>query len=240
MEKRNSKLNVSIIIIAIVGLLVSFLIPMIQKIVSPPSPTAIFYNSTESVVELKAYKESVGESFGSAVCINNSGVFVTNAHVVTYQRLGQQNLFEEYSIRFADEENYHSVELVKYDVSKDIAVLRVIDTSLKIKAIDFGDSNNIDFGDKVYAIGNGSNYGLAITQGIISIPKVNIEYEDSTREVIQADITISAGNSGGALLNERGQLIGITTFRTKDNAGNVIYGLVYSIPINIVMNYVNG
>ena len=52
------------------------------------------------------------------------------------------------------------------------------------------------------------------------------------------DLTIAQGNSGGALLNEKGKLIGITTFRTKDNSGNVIYGIVYCISINIVLDYI--
>ncbi len=91
----------------------------------------------------------------------------------------------------------------------------------------------------MFAIGNGSNYGLAITHGIISTPRINIEYEKTIREVIQSDITISAGNSGGALLDGKGNLIGITSFRTKDNQGNVVYGLVYYIPINTVINYLD-
>ena len=138
---------------------------------------------------------------------------------------------------FINEEEYHPVLLIKYDVKKDIAILRLEDKSAKFKAIKIGNSEKLAFGDKVYAIGNGSNYGLGITQGIISIPKMNITYENNTREVIQADITISAGNSGGALLDSKGNLIGITTFRIKDLTGNVVYGLVYSIPINNILEF---
>ena len=78
------------------------------------------------------------------------------------------------------------------------------------------------------------NTGLAVSQGIISIPDIRIEYEGKSRECIQADITISNGNSGGALLDASGKLIGITSFRLKDTAGNVVYGYCYSVPLRIV------
>ena len=63
--------------------------------------------------------------------------------------------------------------------------------------------DNYSYGDKVYAIGNTSNYGIGISEGIISVPLVNVKYDDISRLVIQADIDISSGNSGGALLNEK-------------------------------------
>ncbi len=205
----------------------------------PPSPKRIFNDSVKSIVELKASSEGLGSSYGTAEFIDNKGTLVTNAHIVTYTRSGEVNTFKNYSIRFAAEEEYRRAELLKYDTEKDIAVLRLSDGTVRFRAIKIGNSDKLSFGDKVYAVGNGSNYGLSLTQGSVSIPKINVEYENRTREVIQCDLTISAGNSGGALLDERGRMIGITTFRTKDNAGNIIYGLAYCVPVNIVMDFVN-
>lgn len=226
-------------ITSITAIIIFLLVVAIVGIIhlTPPNPNELFEKSIESIVELKAVSENIGESYGTAVCVKSGGILVTNAHVVTYKQMGEPVEFNEYSIRFANEEEYHPVELIKYDLETDIAVLKIRDSSVKLKPIEIGDSDKLSFGDKVYAIGNGSNYGLAITHGIISIPKINIEYEGVTREVIQSDITISAGNSGGALLDEKGNLIGITSFRTKDNQGNVVYGLVYSVPINIIADY---
>ena len=68
---------------------------------------------------------------------------------------------------------------------------------------------------------------------------MNIDYEDNIRNVIQCDLVINEGNSGGALLNERGELIGITTFRLKDSADEIIYGIAFSIPVNLVLSYLN-
>lgn len=81
------------------------------------------------------------------------------------------------------------------------------------------------------------NQGIGITQGIISLPLMEIVYNDLKRNVIQSDLVITEGNSGGALLNDQGELIGITTFRIKDKNGLIIFGLAYSIPIDIVENY---
>lgn len=87
-------------------------------------------------------------------------------------------------------------------------------------------------------IGNTSNYGIGISCGIISVPEVNIICNDISRKIIQADIDIARGNSGGALFDKKGKLIGITTFRTKDNQGNINYGFAYLIPIKLVIEYI--
>ena len=196
----------------------------------------VYNDSIQSIVEVKAVKEDIGESFGTGEIIKSDGTIITNAHVVTYARLGIVNEFDNYYIRFASEEDYREVSLIKYDSDLDLAVLKLDD--VKVKVLKTTDSLKINSGDKVYAIGNTSNKGIGISKGIISVPLVNIIYEEKTRAVIQCDLTIAQGNSGGALLNEKGKLIGITTFRTKDNLGNVIYGIVYCIPINIVLDYI--
>ncbi len=193
-----------------------------------------------NVVEVKASSENVGESFGTGEIVSTDGKIITNAHVVTYSRLGTTNEFENYYIRFAFEDEYRLVTLEKYDTDLDLAVLKLPDVSgVPMKPIRLGNSDNLKSGETVYAVGNASNYGIGIFQGIISIPLINVELDGLTRSVIQCDLTIAAGNSGGALLNDDGELIGVTTFRTKDTSGNVIYGIVYCIPINIVLGYIN-
>lgn len=199
----------------------------------------IYDRSLQSVVEVKAYTKDVGESFGSAVLMKSDGTLVTNSHVVTYSKLGETKAFDEISIRFANSDKYMSVTLVKYDVLRDLAVLKIKDKSLKkLKAMKTGDIKKVKSGDEVFAIGNLSNYGLGITKGHVSVPKINIVVDENKKEAIQCDITIVSGSSGGALVNRNGKLIGITTFRTKDNLGNVIHGIGYAIPINRVLEYI--
>ncbi|HKM03904.1 MAG TPA: trypsin-like peptidase domain-containing protein [Lachnospiraceae bacterium] len=205
-----------------------------------PSSQKVFINAQQSVVELKSQTGEDIISYGSAVFIDDSGTLVSNAHMVAYKQSGIYKEFESFEIRFSFENDYREVSLQKYDLNKDISILKLNNiTDVNFKAIELGDSTKIASGDKVYAIGNGMNHGLGITQGLISLPQVNIDYEDNIRNVIQCDLIINEGNSGGALLDERGKLIGITTFRLKDNNGNIIYGIAFCIPINVVNEYLH-
>lgn len=191
-----------------------------------------------SVVEVKATTESVGESFGSAVFVKDDGTLITNAHVVTYKSAGITNVFEIISIRFSTENDYRDVTLENYDLEKDLAVLKLKNTNCKFKALKFASSEKIKVNDDVYAVGNLNNVGISLTKGIVSNKKINVRYNEITREVIQCDLTIADGNSGGALINSKGELVGITTFRLKDSSNNVIYGICYCIPSNMVVEYI--
>ncbi len=225
---------VAVFILSITAIVLPFVMSK-QKITA----NKIYKSCLDNVVEVKAVSDDVGESFGTAEIISADGTMVTNAHVVTYTKFGEVNLFEKYLFRFSYEEDYRQAQLIKYDNEKDIAVLKIVDiTNINIIPIKTTNSDSIAAGDKVYAVGNAANYGIGIFEGIISIPLLNIEAEGITRAVIQCDLTIAAGNSGGALLNEKGELIGLTTFRTKDNSGNIVYGIVYSIPINLFLEYI--
>ena len=226
--------NLSIILIVMVNL--GFNIFFLAT--KPLSASGIFNDCKFSIVELRAESESVGISYGTAEIISNDGTMITNAHIVTYTQLGEIFSFEKFSVRFVDEENFREVELIKYNTDLDIAVLKLIDINRKITPIKIGDDSVLNSGDDVYAIGNLSNYGLSISKGVVAIPHINVTYNNITREVIQCDLTISDGNSGGALLNSNGKLIGLTTFRLKDQSNNIIYGISYCIPISTVLEYI--
>lgn len=197
----------------------------------------IFNMNINNIVEVKATTETVGESYGTGVIYDTSGLLITNAHVISYTTLSESKTFDTFEIRFATKEEYQSATLVKYNLEIDLAILKICDESIQYDSIKIG-KENYTYGDKVYAIGNTSNYGIAISEGTISVPEVNIIYNNIPRVVIQSNIDIASGNSGGALLNDKGKLIGITTFRTKDSQGNVNYGFAYSIPLKIVKQYI--
>lgn len=194
-----------------------------------------------SVVEVKAVtfdEEDTYESFGSAVFVKDDGTLVTNAHVVTFTLSQEIVAFENIFIRLSTENDYRTVSLEKYDLEKDLAILKLSDTDCKFKAIKLGDSSKLKFNDEVYAFGNLNKVGISLTKGVISNPKINVEYNELTREVIQSDLVIAEGNSGGALVDKNGKLIGITTFRLKDTSNDTIYGICYSVPVNMVVEYI--
>ncbi len=100
-------------------------------------------------------------------------------------------------------------------------------------------TNDFSTGEKCFAIGNLQNYGVSVTEGIISKKAVNIENNGKVINAIQCDIIITEGDSGGALLNKKGELIGITTFRTKDIIGKVVYGIGFAIRYETIMQFLN-
>lgn len=191
----------------------------------------IFKNNYKSIVEIRVTEgEDIG--YGSGVVISNDGKIITNAHVIIYEN---DNLFDKVEIRLSYEDEYKEVSILKYDAEKDLALLKL--DNVKVKPIKFG--KNYSYGDKVYAIGNGNNYGISITEGIISNPKLTVELTSKSVIAIQCDLTINEGNSGGALLDSNGRLIGITTFRLKDSSNKVIQGISYSIPLDVLSNFVS-
>ena len=207
--------------------------------ISKKTPNEIYEDLLLSVVEIKAASDGIGESLGTAEFVDKEGTLVTNAHVVTYTELGEQMAFQNISIRFASDDYFIDVQLVKFDTELDVAVLKMEKSKHKFKPAKIGNSADIETGDKIYAMGNSAGYGLSMAEGIVGMPLININYNNSTRRVIQASVNITDGNSGGALLDENGKLVGITTFRTRDLKGNVIHGISYCIPINAVMEYIN-
>ncbi len=191
----------------------------------------------DSVVELKAVSESGGESYGTAVLIKEN-TLITNAHIIHTSILGEDILFDEFYIRKHSHNDYMRINLVKFDLDLDIAVFNIDDEN-ELKTISVGNSSKIKAGQRVYAIGNLNNHGISLTAGYVSIPLLIIKDEQFTRGVIQSNLTIAEGNSGGALINSFGKLIGITSFRIKDKDGNPIYGMAYSVPINDILDYIS-
>lgn len=203
-----------------------------------PSAKEVFSKSQDYVVELKATADDDLVTYGSAVIIDTQGTLISNAHMVTYKKGGKTYEFKSFGIRFSFEKDFRPVTLIKYESDEDISVLRLesID-DLKIRAPKLKANKKLHSGDTIYAVGNGLNHGVGITMGVISLPLVNIEYNANIRSVIQGDIIINDGNSGGALLDENGGLIGITTFRLNDDNGNPIYGIAYAIPLSRVLEF---
>jgi serine protease DegQ len=159
---------------------------------------------------------------GSGVVIDAiEGIIITNAHVVAGA--------DEITVADADGRALQA-ELVGSDARTDVAVIRVREKMPE--AIPIGNSDRLEVGDFVLAIGNPFVVGQTVTSGIVSAlhrNKLGIEdYED----FIQTDAAIYPGNSGGALVNLRGELVGINTAFLA--AGNTNPGMGFAIPINMV------
>ena len=130
----------------------------------------------------------------------------------------------------------YEAKVVGYDEKSDIAVLKIEEKGLTY--VTFGDSSAVMVGDRAVAIGNplGTELMGTVTQGIISAVNRTVTVEDKTMTLIQTDAAINSGNSGGALLNAYGELIGINTVKM---AATGVEGLGFAIPSNHVKEIVD-
>jgi S1-C subfamily serine protease len=165
------------------------------------------------------------QGLGSGFVIDKAGYIVTNYHVVQ----GAQRI----RVSFSNNESM-SATVVGKDPSTDVAVLRVKAESRALTPLALGDSDGVQVGDEVVAIGNPFGYERTVTSGIVSavgraIQAPNSSYID---QAIQTDAAINQGNSGGPLLNAAGHVIGVNTQIATENGGNV--GLGFAIPVNTV------
>ncbi|MDR0762862.1 MAG: Do family serine endopeptidase [Campylobacteraceae bacterium] len=161
-------------------------------------------------------------SLGSGVIISEDGYIVTNNHVVSGA--------DEIVVTLSDNDKEYKAKIIGLDSKTDLAVIKIEEKSLQ--AITFANSDNLQEGDVVFALGNPFGIGSTITQGIISALNRNGVITNQYENFIQTDASINPGNSGGALIDSRGALIGINTAiisRSGDNSG-----IGFAIPSNTV------
>lgn len=160
---------------------------------------------------------------GSGVIVNQSGVIITNNHVIE----GASNI----SVRLTNGTVYEAT-LVATDANTDIAVIKIEPKETLTVAVR-GNSDNIVVGEEVLAIGNPLGLlGGTVTNGIVSALEREVSVEGETMVLLQHNAAISPGNSGGALFNMRGELIGIVNAKYSSSGAE---GLGFAIPMNTVM-----
>ena len=204
-----------------------------------PSIVAITNESKETIQFWGQEYEQDSESTGSGIIVGKSDtelLIATNNHVV-------QNADQLTVLFSADTENEDdkmvSAQVKGTDSSLDLAVVAVKlddipkDVMDQIKVIEIGDSDEVKVGDWSIAIGNALGYGQSVTFGIISAldreVTLSTDNGEITQNMIQTDAAINFGNSGGALLDEKGRLIGINSAKASSTG---VEGMGYAIPIN--------
>lgn len=163
---------------------------------------------------------------GSGVIISPSGYIVTNYHVIKNAN--------DISITLNNNKVY-TAELVGSDEATDIALIK-IETDEELPFLAFGDSNNAKIGEWVLAVGNPFNLNSTVTAGIISAKSRDLTGQN-VQSFIQTDAAVNPGNSGGALVNTNGDLIGINT-AISSRTGSYI-GYSFAVPSNIARKIVN-
>jgi Do/DeqQ family serine protease len=168
-------------------------------------------------------REQVQRSLGSGVIVDPSGLVVTNFHVI-------ENA-DQVKISLSDKREFEA-EIVLKDQRSDLAVLRLKDSRERFPSIDLGDSDALQVGDVVLALGNPFGVGQTVTHGIVSaVARTQVGITDY-QFFIQTDAAINPGNSGGALVDLGGRLVGINTAIFTRSGGS--QGIGFAIPVNMV------
>jgi Do/DeqQ family serine protease len=167
--------------------------------------------------------ERVQRSLGSGVIVESSGIIITNFHVI--------NGADEIRIALSDRREFEA-EIVLRDPRSDLAVLRIRNAKEQFPAIEIANSDEVEIGDLVLAIGDPFGVGQTVTQGIISATARTQVGISDYQFFIQTDAAINPGNSGGALVDINGRLVGINTAIFSRSGGS--HGIGFAIPTNMV------
>jgi len=189
-------------------------------------PSVVFV--TNSKIKQNAFSLNVQEipaGAGTGFIWDDTGLIVTNFHVIK----GADTV----RITLSDQSNYRA-KLVGVSPGKDLALLKIDAPKNKLIPIERGDSNRLQVGRKVLAIGNPFGLDATLTVGVVSALDREIKSigNRTVKGVIQTDAAINPGNSGGPLLNSQGQLIGVNTQIVSPSGANS--GIGFAIPVQIV------
>ena len=208
-----------------------------------PSIVAITNTGTVTYNSFFGKQSQQSQSCGSGIIVSEDDDYLyiaTNNHVVADS--------EELTVQF-DDDSVVKAEIRGTDPDDDLAVVRVKkadlgkDTYSNIKIATIGDSDSVAVGSPAIAIGNALGYGQSLTVGYISALNKEITINDTTINMIQTDAAINEGNSGGALFNLQGQVIGINSAKAS-NYNNNVEGMGYAIPISealpIIQDIIDG
>ncbi|MBP3597023.1 MAG: trypsin-like peptidase domain-containing protein [Clostridia bacterium] len=181
--------------------------------------------------------ESSGEATGSGIIISEDGYIVTNNHVIANESSSYYQITEATGIKihlYGDEAEYEA-KVVGSDSYSDLAVLKIEKEGLPAATI--GNSDAVLVGEFVMAIGNPLGMDSSVTCGVVSATNRELTDTDGKSYItIQTDAAINSGNSGGALVNAKGEVIGINTLKLS---GSGIEGMGFSIPINSTTKIIN-
>ena len=192
----------------------------IYKKVAP----AVVMVSTKSVQSVNRWFQQETEGMGSGFIINNDGYILTNYHVIDGAK--------EVTVALSDGQEV-TASVVNYDSDQDVAMIKINQDIEVPGVVELGDSDALQPGEEVLAIGNPLSKELSstLTKGIVSALNRSIETETGvSTNLIQTDTAINSGNSGGPLINTKGEVIGINTLKASDGAE----GIGFAIPINDV------
>ena len=213
------------------------------------TPKQIYQMTGPSVVFILASEGSKAGNVGTGSIIRKDGLVLTNAHI--FKRQGSSRLKSDISIFLKpkrvtgnhkkDLSQRYRGKILAYDMPLDLALLQINGLNASLSTIDFADSQIVDIGDQVYAIGHPEQGGLwSLTTGVISAFRRDFGGVRG-KDLFQTDASINRGNSGGPLLDANGYMVGINSMIARKAAdGMTITDVNYSIMSDVALNWLSG
>ncbi len=177
---------------------------------------------------------------GSGIIISEDGYILTNNHVINSSNSSNNSFYEigkanKVTVKLYNDDTEYQGEIIGTDSQTDLAVIKIDKTGLT--AAELGDSDSVQVGEFSMAMGSPLGLDNSVTAGIISAVNREVSDEDGNKYVaIQTDAAINSGNSGGALVNSKGQVIGVNTLKLS---GTSVEGIGFAIPINATKDIYN-
>ncbi len=201
---------------------------------NPQNTEDIFNNNIMKTVEVKISDDEVSWGYATGCFIDESGLILTNKHVVYNKSASANYAFIE--VRLADMQEWISASVVQVSDKEDLATIKIDKQNVDC----FSLQEKVSNGESIYTIGNPNGFGLSFTSGVVSSNNRNIIYDGETIKTIQTSFVINEGNSGGPVFNNKGELVGIISFRLKDKSNEVIQGVSFVIPTKTIKEFLNG
>ena len=184
------------------------------------------------------FGKSTATATGSGIIISEDGNILTNNHVVDSSSSSTSNYYQvseakSIKVKLYNDETEYEAKIVGMDSQTDLAVIKIEKNGLTPAEI--GDSDAVKVGEFAMAVGNPQGLATSVTCGIISAVNREVTADGRKYTAIQTDAAINSGNSGGALVNSKGQVIGVNTLKLS---GTGVEGIGFAIPINTTTDIV--
>jgi hypothetical protein len=190
--------------------------------------TAQIYNRVKQNVVLISSDYSVGstQSIGSGFIVDEEGLVVTNLHVIYG--------LNAVRIKAGNNQTYEAEGVLYFDAKNDLALLKMKKTDKSFwDAIEMGKPEELEIGERVYAVGNPAGMEFSLSEGIVSGKRTEDPIKNEARKLIQITAPISPGNSGGPVLDKKGRVVGVATLGSKNEFQNINF----AVPINLLGDY---
>lgn len=207
--------------------------------------SVVWNKNSDAIMEVYCYQSAYADSTSdfsataSAFIINEDGYLITNAHVVTYEKMTgmwggrtQYVLYGKILGRFKDADVMYELSVEAYDIDLDLAVLKLKELPSCFSYVTFMDSDCVVMGQSAVVIGNAEGLGISVATGTVT----NIGIVNDSQEYIQTDAAVNHGNSGGPIFNATGYCMGVVTSKISEESSD---GIGFAIHSNQVMEYID-